>query len=134
MTKPRASTYPFSMRLTPEERVRLEAEAAGIPLGSYIRAKVLGEPPPVKLRRSGLPTKDRRSLAKLLSLLGRSRLSSNLNQLAHLANIGALPVTPETESFLRMALADVHEARRLLVMALGLEESPSSFAKASEDA
>lgn len=112
------------MRLKPEERARLEHEAAGVPLGSYIRAKVLGEPPPVKLRRSGLPIKDRRSLAKLLALLGRSRLSSNLSQLAHLGHIGSLPFTPETESELREALASVRDLRRLLVVALGLEESP----------
>lgn len=40
MTDRRASTGVFSMRLTPEERARLEHAAAGIPLGSYIRAKV----------------------------------------------------------------------------------------------
>lgn len=112
------------MRLTPEDRARLEREAAGIPLGSYIRAKVLGEAPPVKLRRSGLPIKDRRSLAKLLALLGRSRLSNNLNQLAHAANSGSLPLTPETELYLRDALASVRDFRRLLVAALGLEDTP----------
>jgi len=124
MTQRHASTRVFSLRLTLEDRARLEHEAAGIPLGSYIRAKVLGEPPPVKLRRSGLPIKDSRSLARMLALLGRSRLSSNLNQLAHIANIGALPATPETEAELREALASVRDLRRLLVAALGLEESP----------
>ena len=124
MTEPRASTRPFSLRLTPEERARLEREAAGIPLGSYIRAKVLGEPPPVKLRCSGLPIRDRRSLAKLLALLGRSRLANNLNQIAHLGHIGSLPFTPETASELEDALAAVRELRRLLVVALGLEDVP----------
>lgn len=113
------------MRLTPEERARLEHEAAGVPLGSYIRAKVLGEPPPVKLRRSGLPIKDRRSLARLLALLGRSRLANNLNQLAHTANIGALPLTPETEAELHAALDTVRDLRRLLVAALGLSPEDS---------
>lgn len=76
----------------------------------------------MKLRRSGLPIKDRRSLAKLLALLGRSRLASNLNQLAHIANIGALPATPETEAELREAVAAVRDLRRLLIVALGLED------------
>lgn len=124
MTQTRASTRPFSLRLTPEDRQRLEREAAGIPLGSYIRAKALDEPPPVKLRRSGLPIRDRRSLARMLALLGRSRLANNLNQLAYLGNIGSLPFTPETEAELLEALAAVRDLRRLLVMALGLEESP----------
>lgn len=112
---------PFSLRLSPPERERLAAEAGGVPLGAYIKSKVLGEAAPMRVRRSGLPVEDRKSLAQALALLGRSRLSSNLNQLAHLANIGALPVTPELESELAAALADIREIRRLLMEALGLK-------------
>lgn len=43
--------------------------------------------------------------------MGRSRLSSNLNQLAYAVNIGSLPVTPETEAELLAALRDVQGAR-----------------------
>ena len=107
---------PFSLRLNEAERTRLTDEAAGEPLGAYIKAKALGEPP---LRRMGI--EDRKALAKALALLGQSRLSSNLNQLAHAANIGSLPLTPETEAFLLAALKDVREIRRLLVRALGLK-------------
>ncbi len=78
----------------------------------------------MKLRRSGLPIRDRRSLARMLALLGRSRLANNLNQLAYLGNIGSLPFTPETEAELCDALAAVRDLRRLLIIALGLEESP----------
>lgn len=112
---------PFSLRLSAPERERLLSEAAGAPLGPYIRAKLLGDGVPLRTRRSGLPVEDRKSLGQALALLGRSRLSSNLNQLAHLANIGALPVTPELESELSEALADIREIRRLLVTALGLK-------------
>ncbi|MBV1800154.1 hypothetical protein [Siccirubricoccus sp. G192] len=55
----------------------------------------MGDAPPLRLRRTGLAVEDRQALAKALALLGESRLSSNLNQLAHMASIGALPVTPE---------------------------------------
>ncbi|MCQ1835176.1 hypothetical protein [Neorhizobium galegae] len=112
---------PFSLRLSVEERTRLLDEAAGAPLGSYIKAKVLGSALPVRMRRTGLAVEDRTALAQALALLGRSRISNNLNQLAHLGNVGALPMTPETEAELCTTLADVREMRRLLMTALGLK-------------
>jgi len=75
---------PFSLRLTPEERARLEAEAGGVPLGTYIKAKALGGP---ALRRAGL-IEDRQALSQALALLGKTHYANNLNQLAHLANMG----------------------------------------------
>lgn len=118
-TPPQKRLPPFSIRLNPEERARLAVEAAGAPLGAYIKAKVLGTMPVERKRRKVLTIKDREALAQALALLGRSHLSSNLNQIAYAANIGSLPVTPETEADLRTALADVRELRRLLLTALG---------------
>ena len=115
---PKKRLPPFSIRLSPEERARLAVEAAGAPLGAYIRARVLGTMPVERKRRKVLTIKDREALAQALALLGRSHLSSNLNQLAYAVNIGSLPVTPETETDLRAALADVRELR-LLLTALG---------------
>ncbi len=111
---------PFSLRLSEDERARLAVEAADAPLGTYIRAKLLGGKP-LRTRRSGLPLADRAALARALALLGRARLSSNLNQLAHAANIGALLVTPEVEAELAACLNEVRELRRLLMAALGLK-------------
>jgi hypothetical protein len=116
---------PFSLRLNETERDRLTQEARGAPLGSYIKAKVLGDAPPLRLRRSGLAVEDRQALAKALALLGKSRLASNLNQLAHLAHVGALPATPEIEAELSEALADIREIRRLVMLALGLKPGGS---------
>ncbi|MCB1499014.1 MAG: hypothetical protein KDK07_04365 [Bauldia sp.] len=118
--KPRKRPSPFSIRLTEDERTRLVVEAAGAPLGAYIKAKVLGAPP-LRMRRTGLAVEDRSALAQALALLGRSRLSSNLNQLAHAVNIGVLPVTPDTEAELLDALRDVRELRRLFMSALGIK-------------
>lgn len=117
---------PFSLRLSEEERARLIGEAKGAPLGAYIKAKVLGGTHPVRMRRTGLAVEDRQALAQVLALLGRSRLASNLNQLAHLAHIGALPVTPDIETELAEAVRDIRAIRRLLLLALGLkpEEQP----------
>ena len=113
---------PFSLRLSADERERLVHAAKGAPLGGYIKAKLFADDSqPIRLRRTGLPVEDRAALAQALALLGRSRLSSNLNQLAHAVNIGVLPVTPETEADLREALSDVREIRRLLMAALGMK-------------
>ncbi|HEV7248843.1 MAG TPA: hypothetical protein VGN93_17845 [Shinella sp.] len=95
-------------------------EAAGAPLGAYIKAKVLGEAP-LPMRRTGLSVEDRQAHARALALLGQTRLASNLNQIAHAVNIGVLPVTPETELELFGALADIREIRRLFMTALGLK-------------
>ncbi|WP_395813742.1 hypothetical protein [Devosia sp.] len=112
---------PFSIRLSEEDRARLAVEAAGAPLGSYIKAKLLGTALSERMRRKGLPIQDREAHAQALALLGRSHLSGNLNQLAHAVNIGILPVTPETEAELLGAVRDVRKIRRLLMQALGLK-------------
>lgn len=120
-TPRRKRASPFCLRLSAEERARLTAEAGGAPLGAYIRAKLLGGTIPVRMRRSGLAVEDRQALGKALALLGQSRLANNLNQLARLAHIGALPVSPEIEAEFQEAVIAVQEMRRLLVTALGLK-------------
>ena len=110
-------------------------EAAGAPLGAYIKAKALVDAP-LRMRRTGHTIEDRQALAQALALLGRSRIADNLNQLAYAVNIGSLPVTPETEEDLRETLHAVQEMRGLLMAALGMKvgEPRSSFARAMEDA
>lgn len=112
---------PFSIRLSQAERARLAVEAAGAPLGAYIKAKVLGDVSPLRVRRTGLAIEDRQALAQLLALLGRSNLANNLNQLARAVHTGSLPVTPETDAELMAALEAVRDLRRLLLLALGLK-------------
>lgn len=112
---------PFSLRLTFEERAKLEAAANGAPLGAYIKA-MLFDGDLAKLRRRNMnPVADQQALARVLSALGRSRLSSNLNQLARAANTGTLPVHPETEQELLEACREVMALRADLLRALGLD-------------
>ena len=66
-----------------------------------------------------LPTAFGGCLAKLLALLGSSRIANNLNQLAKAVNIGSLPVVEETEKDIRSACADVAVMRKELLRALG---------------
>lgn len=121
----KAAPPPFSLRLSAEERARLTAEAAGAPLGTYIKAKLLGGAP-LRTRRSGLAIEDRQALARALALLGQSGLSTNLTALAQAASIGTLPLTPEIEAELAEALRAVADIRALILRALGrtAEASP----------
>ncbi len=116
---------PFSLRLTFEERAKLEAAANGVPLGAYIKAVLFGNELPKVQRRGTQPVKDHEALARVLAGLGQSRLSANLNQMARAVNTGTLPVHPETEASLRQACADIHEMRKALLEAFGKDGGPS---------
>lgn len=109
---------PFSLRLTYEERARLEQDAAGRPLGAYIREQLFGENVSPRKKSGNRPVQDQEALGRVLGALGGSRLSSNLNQLAKAVNTGSLPVTPETEADLQQACRDVSTMREELVQAL----------------
>lgn len=112
---------PFSIRLSADERQRLTDEAGTKPLGTHIREKLLGGDASARVRRKGASIYDREAHARALALLGSSRLSENLAQLADLARDGALPFTPEIEAELRAAFDDLRDIRRLLIAALGLK-------------
>lgn len=113
-------TRPFSIRLTDAEKRLLLERAGRVPLGTYIRDMLLSGDVQAKRRRVSNPVADDAALARVLAMLGQSRLSNNLNQLAKAVNIGALPVTPETE--IADACRAVSDMRGDLVRALGLME------------
>ncbi|MCC6829543.1 MAG: plasmid mobilization relaxosome protein MobC, partial [Novosphingobium sp.] len=108
---------PFSLRLSFEERARLQQQADGMPLGAYIRERLLAEPP----RRSRLTPADRQALLQVLGVLGQSRIANNLNQLAKQAHLGTLPVTPDIEAALTDAIATIATMSEMLVLALVLD-------------
>ncbi|MEM9668654.1 MAG: hypothetical protein AAF950_06980 [Pseudomonadota bacterium] len=109
---------PFCLRLTAEERGQLDAAAGNLPLGTYIKDRLFDGLPAVPRQRSGTLT-DRAMLSRLLGKLGASRLPQNMNQIAKAANLGTLPVTPETESEIRRACYDIAVMRLMLMKALG---------------
>ena len=111
---------PFSLRLTADERAYLEAKAGNRPLGAYIRAQLLGDRVE-KRRELRSPQIGQEQYAALLAALGDSRLSSNLNQLAHHANMGTLDVSEDVQQQLQDAYGAVIAMREALFMALGLK-------------
>ena len=122
---------PFSIRFTDEERAILYREAGKLALAAHIRQKLFGDG--VSPRRSTKPTRkpqrpsiDRQALGKALGELGKSRLASNMNQIAKAANIGALPVTPELVADLKAACADIRLMRATLMKALRIKPEDAS--------
>lgn len=114
---------PFSLRLSQEERMRLERDAAGMSLASYVRWKLFDPASPPPKSRGKFPVKDHAALSQVLAMLGQSRLANNLNQLARAANTGSLPLIPETDKAIKQACAEITLIRRLLLKALGLDGS-----------
>ncbi len=109
---------PFSLRLSVEERQRLEAAAGEQSLSAYIKARLFGEDAKT-MRKARRPSMDAKLLAETLGKLGQSRLPQNMNQIAKAANLGTLPVLPETEEELRQACYDIAVMRMMLMKALG---------------
>ena len=135
---------PFCLRLTFEERARLEAEAGREPLGRHIKRRLFDGSAPKKTRaKPSGGIKDHRKLAAVLAQLGQSRLANNVNQLAKAMNLGELDVDDETRAALNRAAADIAAMRLLLMQALGLKpDTPAvgpvptrmAFTMATEDA
>ena len=112
---------PFSLRLTFDERAKLEQQAGALPLASYIKACVFADEAEKYRHRRKPADVDQKLLAEALACLGSSRLANNLNQLAKAANSGALYCDDDTKADLRRACDDVRGMRLLLMEALGLK-------------
>lgn len=110
---------PFSMRLTADERARLDVLRGNKSLSAYVRQQLFGDDVAPRKKGGISPVQDADALARALGMLGQSRLSSNLNQLAKAVNSGSLPVTPETEADLAAACRDVSAMRADLLRAFG---------------
>ena len=110
---------PFSLRLTYEERARLDAERGSKTLAAYIRERLFGVDAAPRKKRGNSPVQDKEALGRMAGALGQSRLSQNMNQLAKAVNSGSLPVTPETEAEIKEACREISEMRTELLAALG---------------
>ncbi|MCK4843180.1 MAG: hypothetical protein KAT04_15065 [Methylococcales bacterium] len=112
---------PFAMRFTKDGRKRLDLAADGRPLAAYIRWLIFQDKIPKDRTRSKKPVKDHKELARLLGLLGQSRIANYINQLAKAANSGSLPVNEEVCKALMEAAASIKWMREALIRAMGLK-------------
>lgn len=88
-------------------------------LSAYIRACVFAEDVKLRKHRPSDAAADKRAAAEALALLGQSRIASNLNQLAHHANLGILGVGEAEKAQIEEAYDHVLAIRTLLMEALG---------------
>lgn len=115
----RVDPSPLTLRLTSDERAKLEELAAGMTLSAYVRACVFAEEGKRRKRRPKNAIEDKHAAAEALALLGQSRIASNLNQLAYHANIGALIVGEVERAHIAEANDHLVAIRSLLMDALG---------------
>ncbi len=113
-------TVPFSLRLTRAQRQQLDEDAGSKSMGEYVRSRLFTNPTPLKhaFRR---PVQNEQALTQMLGALGKGRLSSNLNQIAKAIHTGSYPASPETETAILAACAEVSDIRASVLEALGYE-------------
>jgi len=117
---------PISLRVSPEEKARLEHDAGDMTLSAFIRWMLFGDQVTPRKRRMKRPIKDYRILAQLFALIKQTQAWNNLNQIARAINSNTWIVTPETEKLLQEACKAIIEIRSMLMKALGLNESDRS--------
>ena len=105
--RPNKKTYPrITLRLTEEEDTKLRQLCEGMTVSAYVRQRLFGEDTARRKRLSHVPVQDQASMARVLGMLGDSRIANNLNQLAFHANTGTLLIEisdPDAESLLNKA-------------------------------
>ncbi|MBL1294532.1 MAG: plasmid mobilization relaxosome protein MobC [Thiotrichales bacterium] len=127
---------PFSMRFTTDERKSLELAAAGRPLAAYIRWLIFKEDMPEmpkRRTRGESASQDHKQLAKLLGALGKSRIASNINQLAKAANSGSLPVSKEIIKALNESVSAIKWMREALIKGMGIKPQSKDDTKDEDD-
>ncbi len=126
MPKTEPKTTIFTLRLTPEERARLEKDAGSLALGEYVRLKLFGQNIRQAVRprrkRKAAPLRNDFNSAQVLAVLGKSEIAASLRTLAKAARLGALPVTAETEQALQSSCARIDAAVSALMAALRVKD------------
>ena len=106
------------MRFTEAERALLQQRAGRQSFSAYVRDTVLGGQVAPR-RKSQTTSVDHALIGKALGLLGQSRLSQNMNQIAKGMNQGSLPITPDVLLDVMDACEDIRLMRKALLIALG---------------
>lgn len=119
-----SQSHVVSTRVSADEIIRLEREAAGQSVSAYVRARLFGEAATPRQTRGKFPVKDYEALGRVLGWLGRSNISEDFANLEWAVDDGVVLLGPETERAIRQACADIAAMRADLVKALGLTAGP----------
>ncbi len=112
---------PYSIRFSWEQRAELDRLTVGRSWGSFIKEAIFIKKLRPPRRRGFALELDREILGKVLGALGKSRISSNLNQLAKAANSGSLPVNEEVHKAILEACAAIQWMKITLIEGMGLK-------------
>lgn len=107
----------LTIRLTPEERLALEAKAGDRALSAFVRELALAE---AAQRRATMrvPATSSKELAQILALLGQTGALHGLDRLGTAARDGIVEMDDNTLAQISAARAEIGEIRALLMQAL----------------
>jgi hypothetical protein len=111
----------LTLRVSSAERNRWDkaADELGLSTGKYIRTALASDEVQHKLSRLLAKQHSRKDYPIILHALGKSRLTSNLNQLAYAANIGNVEFTPDVAAQINEAYEVILYIRTLLIKGAG---------------
>ena len=116
---PKTRRAPLCVRLSDQERAKLEKRAAkaSLTLSAYSRERLLSDDAVGDL----LPHETRQKLlAQILALLGQSGYAKSLATLSDAANTGLLVLSPEEQALIADAYGQITDIHDILLRALGL--------------
>lgn len=109
---------PLSIRLSPDERARLEVLAGKQPIGAFVKSRLFAANDNIPPQPNSRPIiNERVGFAKILGMLARMDVFLTLKALLKAVGNGHIQLKPETESALNTAFLDLGEIRRLLIEA-----------------
>ena len=121
--KKERSVY-VSLRVSSEEKARLQREAAGLSISAYVRERLFGEAARPRKTRGKFPVKDHEALARVLRALGCSNLAQDFDALSWAVRDGSVQLDDDSKRAFVRACADVSAMHRELIAALGLKARP----------
>lgn len=119
------SSVPVSIRVTAEEKARLQAMAGSLAVSSYIRHKLFDDAAVVRAKRyqkkPRQPHIDHAQIAQLLGMFGQSELARSMLALSLAVQMGELEASAEVETKITQACTEIHDIKVALIMALGIK-------------
>jgi len=115
------ASKPFSIRMTPAERARLTEDAAGEPLGAYVK-KTLFAPTTKAAARRTMIDNHKVMIAQVLAMVGSSGIADALTTMAVAIKMGTLEDEAEILNALNGAQEELSEIRAALLKALDIRK------------